>query len=287
MSGRCDVARLAATVFTIFATAVGVQAQEPIFAGASATAPAPGHFILKEQFRFASLRLDDAPRDLQRSVREAWFLTTLNVGIAPELSLSVSAPVVLRRESFDFSPFSRREEGVGDVSVLAKWRIWRNDRNALDTQRLSLLIGSEIRSGSSGFSSDGYNPIIGLAYTQIAGRHGVNAAVIHRFTTDGVRPPVLMPGQTSADLLTYDLAYLYRLSPREYTAETQGALYAVVELNGLYETSGDQQLFIAPGIMWEARTYVLEVAVQVPVWQDLSNRAETDYVIAAGVRFAF
>jgi hypothetical protein len=260
-------------------------AQEPVNAD-SATQPTPGHATFKQQFRFSSLSLEEGPRDRRRNIQDLTLLSTVNLGLTTDTALSLRVPVVFRRETFDVSGHVNREEGVGDVTALGKWRFWRNDTAALDTQRASLLAGAQIRTGDSPFTSDAYNPILGLAYTQIAGRHGLNGSLQWMFTTGGVPDPV-MPGMTTADLLRYDGAYLYRLSPAAYTADTQGAWYAVAEVNGLYETNGDNQLFLAPGLMYEARTWTFELSVQVPVWQDLARRPEARYTLVAGLRFSF
>ena len=263
------------------------QAQEPPNAIASATSPSPGHFVLKEAFRFASFRLDEGPRGQRREGEDYSLTTTLSIGVLPELAIQISAPATFRRENFDFRDRSENEAGVGDALVLAKWRIWRNDSTALNTQRLSLLAGAEIRTGDNPFTTDGYNPALGFAYTQIHDRHGFNAAALWRFTANGVEGPTVGAGQTSADLFNFDLAYAYRLWPAEYAADTPGAWYALLELNGIYETNGDAQLFLSPGVMWEASTWVWEFSVQVPVWQTLENRAETDFVLMTGVRVSF
>ena len=284
--GSClQITRIPLLLLACFA-AVTAAAQEPPNAAASGTSPSPGHATIKTAFRWSSFRLDDARFDQQRDGRDAIISTAFSVGLVPDLTLTVSAPVLFRDERFDFGDRDEDDDGVGDATVLLKYRIWRNDSNPLDTQRLSIVVGSDIRTGDDPFTSDGYNPILGLAYTQIAGRHGVNLAALWRFTTGGVAGPTVMPGQTDADLLTLDFAYLYRLYPVEYASDTPGALYGVIELNGVYETNNDSQLFLSPGLMWEAQTYVIEASIQIPVWQDLDNRARSDFVLMTGVRFS-
>ena len=269
------------------ALVASAAAQEPINASDSATSPSPGHFILKHQFRWSSLSLDEGPREQRGDIDDYTLYSTLNMGLTRDLSMSVRFPLTARDRSFSFGLDSRdREQGIGDVSFLAKYRVYQNDVNALDTQRLSLIGGVRVRTGDSPFTSDGYDPIAGIAYTQISGRHGLNAAIQTTFTTNGVNNPIVS-GESDADLFRYDTAYLYRLSPAEYTADTHGALYAVLELNGYYETNGDHELFVAPGVMYEARAWTAELSVQLPVWQSIDHRAETDLTVIAGVRFSF
>lgn len=77
------------------------------------------------------------------------------------------------------------------------------------------------------------------------------------------------------------------MSPKEYAADTHAAWYALCEVNGLYETNGDHEVLIAPGIMYEARTWTAEISVQLPLWNDIEERAELDYAIVTGIRFSW
>jgi hypothetical protein len=261
-------------------------AQEPVNAADSATQPSPGHAIFKEQFRYYSLDLKQGPFERRGKIKDAVLMSTLNLGLTSDVSLSFRAPVSFRERGLKLSNRTDREAGVGDVTALAKWRIFRDDTGPLDTMRLSLVGGATIRTGDAPFTNDAYNPVLGLAYTQVAGRHGLNGSLQWTFTTGGNKEPIYA-GESTADLGRYDLAYLFRLLPKEFTAETPGALYAVCELNGLYETNGDNELFLSPGLMYEASTWTAELSVQLPVWQQIDNRAEAEYGLIAGVRLSW
>jgi len=264
-----------------------VRAQEPIFALDSATSPSPGHYILKHQFRWSSLSLENDPRDGRGDIEDYQFRTTLSRGITRDLSMSARFDLIARDRATPLSLDNRdTEQGIGDVTVLAKYRFYQDDSTGLNTRRLSAIGGMQFRSGDRPFTSDGYNPIVGLTYTQIAGRHGLNGAVSYLFTTNGVEDAVLA-GQGDADLFRYDAAYLYRLSPEKYTVDTYGAFYGVLELNGYYETNGDHELLIAPGIMYEAAKWTAEIAVQLPLVQDIDHRARNEITVVAGIRFSF
>lgn len=269
----------------VIATSVvqSARAQEPINAFDSATQPSPGHFILKEQIRY--LRLGGDPRGEHRQVDEVTSLSTINWGISSDVSLSLRLPVSVRWTERKHPGRDDRDEGVADVTVLAKWRIARFDHSPLDTSRISLLGGMRIRSGDSIFSSDSYDPLIGAAATLIRGRHGFNFDVVWTFTTGGKKSAVLA-GETTADWLRYDAAYLYRLAPARYGPDTHAAWYAVLELNGHYETNGDHQVLIGPGLMYEARLWTWELSVQLPMVQELDHRPDMRFALVSGVRFS-
>jgi len=277
--------RIGATALLMGCMVGTVRAQEPINATDSATAPSPGHVIFKEQYRFNSMSLKEGPRPRRGDIWDSVLLTTANIGVTRDVSLSLRTPVLFRDRHFDGPISDQRVGGVGDITVLGKWRFYQDDSGPLDTLRLSLAGGIRIRSGDAPFTSDGYDPIVGLAATKISGRHGFNGSLQWLFSTDGNDEPIY-PGESLADVLRYDAAYLFRLYPAKYSSETYGALYAVVELNGTYETNGDNELLIAPGLMYEAATWTLELSVQAPVWRDVHHRAEMDYAIVAGIRLS-
>ncbi|MBK8916227.1 MAG: hypothetical protein IPM64_16800 [Phycisphaerales bacterium] len=259
------------------------MAQEPPNAYESATQPGPGTFIFKPQLRY--FYLDDAPSSPRSETHQLNFSNTLNFGIAPDWSASIRFPLEQRWQS-DRASSDEESFGIGDLTTLLKWRVWRNDTSPLDTQRLAVFGGLEWPLGQSEFSSYSFDPIVGTAYTQVSGRHGINLSGAWKFTTDGDENP-LLAGDGQADLLRYDAAYLFRLDPERYTAETKGAWYAVLELNGLYETNGDHEVFLSPGIMFEAQSWVLEFSVQLPAVQRLDHRPETDFAVIFGLRFLF
>lgn len=260
-------------------------AQEPPL-GESATQPSPGGVVVKEAFRFDRLELNNGPRYRRYRVNEYTALTTVNVGVTRDFSLSFRAPAAYRREKEARVGAIREDIGAGDVTLLGKWRFFQRDTGPIDTVRAAVLGGAEIRTGDTPFTSDSYDPVLGLAFTQIIGRHGINASTLWKFTTDGGDRPVEFGGGR-ADAWRYDAAYLYRIYPAEYTVDTPGALYVVGEMNGRYETNGDNELLAAPGLMWEAAHWVLELSVQAPVRQDVAHRAETKYAIMLGFRVSF
>ncbi len=276
--------RFVCTLAAITIGAVGASAQEPPNAYESATQPGPATFIFKPQLRY--FYLDEARASPRGETHQLNLSNTLNFGIARDWSASLRFPLEQRWQSDGAGAGNEESFGIGDLTTLLKWRVWRNDTSPLDTQRLAVFGGLEWPLGQSEFSSYSFDPILGLAYTQVTGRHGVNLSGAWKFTTDGEDAP-LLAGEGQADLFRYDAAYLFRIDPERYTAETKGAWYAAFELNGVYETNGDHEVFLSPGIMYEAQSWVLELSVQLPAIQRLDSRPETDFALVVGLRFLF
>ena len=66
-----------------------------------------------------------------------------------------------------------------------------------------------------------------------------------------------------------------------------GVIFGSAELNGFYETNGDHELFVSPGVQYVTTRWILEATVQIPVWQDLKHRAERDFIVGIGFRVQF
>ncbi len=177
--------------------------------------------------------------------------------------------------------------GVEDLDIMLKWRVYKSDTGGVDTARIALLGGARVTSGDNReFASQSVNPMFGAVLTVVRGRHGFNQDLIYNFNTGG-RDSDNLGNEGPADGLQYNTAYLYRVSPAAYSAETRGAWYATFEVNGLYETNGDNELRWAPGLMYEGRTWALEVMAQFPLLESVRKRAEFDVSYGVGVRFAF
>lgn len=277
------------TLLAVFAAALSLmiapvaRAQEAFYTEA-ATMPSPGSFVLREFFRYSEHGRNPV-NGSEETVRYEW-LQTLQFGLAPELSFRVDLPIEWRTERYSAAG-DDDDKGVSDIDLTLKWRFIRDDKSALDTTRVALLAGAGVASGDDAdFSSQSVNPFAGLVLTKIMGRHGLSQDLIYRLNTGG-DPEHNYGGKSLDDALRHGTAYLYRLWPAQFAADSHGALYAVLELNGIYETSGDYELLWSPGLMFEARRIAIEFGPQFPLYEDVDERPETDFRIGVGVRFLF
>lgn len=270
-------------LFPLAVAAAPAAAQESINVPAP-TQPGEGRFTIAERMRY--LRLGDDPTDQNRNrIDQFEFITNFQYGLTGDIALSFDLPVVVRDIGYE-DRGGRTLEGVGDMTALVKWRAWQHDFGPVDTMRLGLSAGLRIGSGHSGVSDSDVDPIVGAAFMLITGRHGFNIAADWTFTTGGEDDPV-MPGDGEADLLRAGAAWLYRIIPDEYTADTNASWYTVLELTANYETNGDHEMFLAPGLLYEARRWAAEISLLIPVSENLDKRPETSIGVVAGVRFLF
>ncbi|MFQ5495944.1 MAG: transporter, partial [Phycisphaerae bacterium] len=201
--------------------------------------PREGGSILRLQWGYAEL---DAGRQVN-GIRAIQARAAFIYGLRSNLALILSAPYV-RREVDRPLPRGRNVErtfeGVGDLTVLAKYRFWQRDYAPLHTARWAALGGLSLRAGDSDLTSDSYDPLLGTVYTWRHDRHLVDADLIYRLGT----------GRESFrhDTVRYDLVWSYRLLPAAYASDSFFALDFVAELNGSYVTDGSHEVFLAPGL---------------------------------------
>jgi hypothetical protein len=272
------LAAAAGAIVTPLALSPSAVAQEAIWMPA-ATQPSPGQWIVTEKARYYQFR-DDDPADPIDSIMA--METTLAYGLVPRLSMQLDLPAYWKQSG---TP-QQTAAGLGDLAMALKVRVLQEDLGPVDTVRAAVVGGVMFPTGTSGFGSTSFNPYLGAVVTGIFGRHGLNASATWRFTTGATFDPVFA-GETTADLLELDASYAFRLSPEEYTEVHEPALYVVGEFLGEWEMDGQYELFLAPGLLWEAQRAALEISVRIPVAQQVSNRPESAWAVSFGVRLLF
>jgi len=144
-----------------------------------------------------------------------------------------------------------------------------------------------LQSGSG--SWDGFG---GLVITSQKLDFQLDAQLSHAFKTQA-------HGFQFGDETRLDGSVQYRVFPRELTSGVPAFIYAVLETNLIRRdkntisgradpNSGGTTIFLAPGIQYVSRRYILEAVVQIPVVQNLNGNAlENDYVVRSGFRWNF
>ena len=274
----------AATISTAILLLAGAVAlaQQPVHTPA-ATQPGRGILMIRELV--SSQHYDHDPKGLDRETDDVILTTDLAYGLTGDLVFMLRANYLIRKQNTQNGPDIESDD-FSDLHVMLKRRVWQEDTSPTDTRRLGLALGLDLPTGSAPCGSDSWDPMVGMIYTEVEGRWGFNTAWRWKFNTGG-RPNPLRAGDTTADLMMVDLSWLYRLSPKHFTDEEEGAWYAMLEVNNLYETNGDTELFLAPGIMYETHGWAMEASVQLPIFQKLDYRPETEFTLTVGMRLLF
>ena len=227
---------------------------------------------------------DDNDLGLDRQIDDYTLRTTLFYGVTRDFALSLVQPVRER----DGGANGESAFGFDDTMLMAKYRFYTNDFGPIDTARFSLIGGASVPTGVDAFTSDSVDPMFGGVFTLITGRHGFNADAIYRLNSGDDDEAYVRPGSGPFDALRLDANYLYRLYPSQFNAANSGgSYYAFTEANGVYETSGDTELMLAAGLMYEGSDVALEFGVRLPVYSDVDERPEERLGIGFGVRLLF
>src|SRR5262245_2544258 len=188
------------SLLSFFVVASSAAAQEAIFTR-SATQPAANVLAWRQQIRWMNYT---------EGMTELSTKSMLSYGITGNLAVEAQLPLISMTGGW------HEANGLGDLTILAKTRIWQRHDSAIDTARIGVFGGMTIPAGPTALTGGGFDPILGAVYMQVAGRHGFNIATQYQLTTAGAPHP-LMPGAGEADLLRIDGAYLWRVAPLEYS----------------------------------------------------------------------
>lgn len=241
----------------------------------AALTPREGGNILRLQYSYSET---DARSNIEH-INTSNVRATYVHGLRQDLAIFLSVPYVNRQVDRVLPRLGRVEDahdGIGDITVLAKYRFWQEHRGPSETSRWAVLGGLDIRSGDSAFSSDSYDPILGTVFSWRKDRMRFDADLIYQFNTGG--------GSFRHDTLRYDLAYSHRLFPEAYPQEQSWEFDAVAELNGRYGTDRTHEVFLSPGFQFITERWIFETSIQLPVIQSIDG-PETDYRLVFGFRF--
>jgi hypothetical protein len=258
-------------------------AQEAMYTQA-ATMPGPAGVIYRTQVHVA--RYGTEPTTNVARATELELINAVQIGLVRDLSLTLEAPVVFKRETLNDGSRDS-DSGVEDLDAMLKYRIYREDGKGVNTTRIALLGGAQFASGDDGdFSSKSVNPHLGGVISIIRGRHGFSQDASFKLNTRG-DDAGNRGGDGPSNVFMLNSSYVFRLFPDAFTSESIGAWYTTTELSCYFETNGDSELRYSVGIMYEGRRWAFEAMVQLPLWNELDHRAELDWACGVGFRFSF
>lgn len=262
----------------------------------SATQPAPNTVYVKPQFRYWRFGVGanptpstspNAPGVGTQGVSRAEPSMAVQMGLVKDVSFSLKVPMIIEDRTF---PADRDLSfALGRVDAQFKLRVYRSDTSSLDTIRAVIYAGALMPSGDDNVAPQTVDPYAGFSAMIIRDRIGITQSIRYTITTSGGSWEYKnLGGDGPADALKYDTALMYRLAPSAFTAENSGeAWYASLEVNGLYETNGDNEILLSPGLLYEAQRFAAEFSVGLPVVQDVRHRPPLEFQFSAGLRFVF
>ena len=271
----------------------------------STALPVPkGEGIVRIQSRY--LRSTDDPSSLDRELDVFAFPVVGVYGATRKLALFAIVPILDKNLDVT-TPLGRRTRsvsGLGDVTLLGRYTAYQRDVKG-KTFRLAPFVGVEAPTGEDGerdalgelprplqLGSGSWDFTFGTVATRQTLAWQVDAAVSYKVNTEA-------EDFEFGDLARFDLSYQRRLWPRELGEGVPAFLYGVLESNLVWSDpnatagqtdpdSGGVAWYLAPGVQYVTRRFVVEGAIQIPVVQDLNGQAlENDFIGTLSVRVNF
>ncbi len=265
---------------------------------------AKGEFVFREQFVLDQSGDDPSGADRDRTAWAA--VSVLGYGVNSDLALFGVVPYVDR--SLDMtvggSRRSRSAAGLGDVSLFGRYTVFKENFRG-GNFRIAPFAGLEFPTGDDDESdafgrlpasvqpgSGSWDPFGGIVLTYQTLDFQIDAQASYRANTEA-------NDFEFGDVARLDASLQYRLWPRELGGGVPGFLYGIVEANLIFQdknrsggiddpNSNGTRLFLVPGLQYVTKRWIVEGAVQLPVFQDLHGTAlEKDYVVRAGFRVNF
>lgn len=266
---------------------------------------AEGTFVLRQQV--IHRRGGDDPDAANRETAAWASVSVLGYGITSDLTLFGALPVAAKRVDATTPGGARVERdthGLGDMRLFARYTVFQDDAPGR-TFRIAPFAGVEMPTGRDDDSDrlgrlpqpaqvgsgswDGFGGVVATWQTL---DYEIDVQAAYQANTDA-------NGFEFGDVARLDGSVQYRLWPRKLGAGVPGFLYGTLGANLIHRqenenrgvadpTSGGTQVFLAPGVQYVAKRWVLEGSVQIPVAQDLNTAGVEDAFIArVGFRVNF
>jgi hypothetical protein len=230
--------------------------------------PAKHRWIYRTMLR--SMSRDDDPTGMGRTMDMLVWNNMLAYGLKSNLTLILKQPV--RRRKITMAGSSISDTGAGDLEVLAKYRLVR--RNTRETTfGLATTLQLSAPTGAEPFSSETWDiqPGVygsfrrGLWATDFSAAYELNGFAGTRDDSRDIGDQLSLDWAVARQFLmggsaSTTLAPVLELSYRDAAAD---------QLSGQqFANSGEEVLYLSPGVKFTRSSLILEALIQVPVWQD-------------------
>ncbi len=237
--------------------------------------PARDRWIYRTMVR--SMTRDDDPTGMGRQMDMLMWNNVLAYGLRSNLTLILKQPV--RRREISMAGSEITDTGAGDLALLGKYRLVRRNTREL-TFGLAGTLELTAPTGAEEFTSDTWDLRPGIYGSLRRGRWATDFSAAYRLSglagdrddgreignelaLDWAGARQFLVGGSADNTLAPVLELSYRNAARD-------------ELSGQpFVNSGEELLYLSPGIKYTRSSLILEALVQFPVWQD-QNGAQVD-----------
>ncbi len=262
-------------------------------------------FVVREQFLYGKSSEDPSPAG--RVVEVLGAISVVGYGVTGDLAVFGVLPY-LHKELEATMPgggrATRNDNGIGDARLFGRYTIFKNNFPG-GSFRVAPFAGIELPTGDDDESdglgtlpatlqlgSGSWDSFAGVVATYQTLDYQIDAQVSYKVNTEA-------NNFEFGDETRFDASLQYRLWPRDLSVGVPGFLYGILETNVTYRgknvfggvddpNSGGTTLFVAPGLQYVTKRWILEAIVQLPAFQDLNGTAlGDDFIVRAGFRFNF
>ena len=227
-------------------------------------------------------------------------------GVTEKLALFGILPVLDKeiKITTDAGRLTRGDSGIGDFTAMARYTAWKKDAPG-KTIRLAPFVAFKMPTGEDRatdsfgilpqplqLGSGAWDYSLGMVLTRQTLDRQIDASISYTLKTEANEFEF-------GDEARIDASYQHRVWPRELSSGVPGFMYAVLESNLIWQgnnrsrgiadnNTGGVTWFLAPGIQYVTKRTVLELAVQVPVVQDLNGQSlKNDFISSLSFRMNF
>lgn len=261
-------------------------------------------FVFRQQFVLD--QSGDDPSGANRDRETLAAVSVLGYGVTSDWAVFGVLPYADKRLELELDGARRERDavGLGDLTLFGRYTAFRKDWPQR-TFRIAPFAGIETPTGDDDETdtlgrlpasvqpgSGSFDPFAGIVATYQTLAFQVDAQASYKINTEA-------NGFEFGDVARLDGSLQYRLWPRRLGGGVPGFLYGVLEANLVYQdknrlrglenpNSGGTTLFLAPGLQYVTKRWIVEAGVQLSAIQNLNGAAlEKDYSVRAGFRVNF
>lgn len=263
-----------------------------------------GEFVFREQYIVGQSGDDPSGADRDRTSQA--LVSVLGYGVSGKLAVFGVLPYLDNELSMTTGGqrITRNADGFGDLTAFARYTALQRDWIGR-TLRVAPFAGVKAPTGKDDASdslgtlpssvqigSGAWDAFAGAVVTYQTLRYQVDSQLSYRANGEA-------NDFQAGDVASLDASLQYRLWPRKLGGGVPAFFYGVVEANLIHQdenrvggsedpNSGGTTFFLAPGLQYITKRWIVEAAIQLPVSQNLNGTAlETDYIVRFSVRANF
>lgn len=250
--------------------------------------PPEDRWILRNQLRYMTRKHD--PTSMDRHVERYKYPTVLAYGFTRDFSVMVRQAIMDRNQKMPGQPSD--STGMGDLFVLGKYKLFR-ENTPEKTLGIAATLGFEFPTGHKDFSSKTWDIVPGIYTSWRKGPWASDLSIAYWWNGFADRgDDSLNPGNEFH--LDWALARQFKL--REDASVTLAPVLEFSYLNidpdrrhgSNLDNTGENVIYISPGLKLTWESFIIEALLQIPVWQDQKGTMpERGVGIIIGTRFMF